>query len=128
VPAGGPAHGYAVAYAPRERGAQEFTLPEGTVDPASHRLEDAGLLRSYRAEQAGRRRRLDELTARCSGPAERAWFERVVRRQLGPGVEWVGEADGPAKKELLARAGCLLLPTPSTSGPSTSPEPAGRAP
>jgi glycosyltransferase involved in cell wall biosynthesis len=25
-------------------------------------------------------------------------------------VEWVGEADGSAKKELLAKAGCLLVP------------------
>ena len=64
VLAGGPAHGYAVIGALRERSAQEFTLPEGTVYPALHRLEQAGLLRSYWAEQAGRRRRLYELTAR----------------------------------------------------------------
>ena len=25
-------------------------------------------------------------------------------------MEWVGEADGSAKKELLAKAGCLLVP------------------
>jgi PadR family transcriptional regulator, regulatory protein PadR len=47
-----------------ERSAQEFSLPEGTVYPALHRLEEAGLLRSYWAEQAGRRRRLYERTAR----------------------------------------------------------------
>ena len=63
VLAGRPAHGYAVISALRERSAQEFTLPEGTVYPALHRLEGAGLLRSYWAEQAGRRRRLYELTA-----------------------------------------------------------------
>jgi DNA-binding PadR family transcriptional regulator len=63
VLASGPAHGYAVIGALRERSAQEFSLPEGTVYPALHRLEDAGLLHSYWAEQAGRRRRLYELTA-----------------------------------------------------------------
>jgi PadR family transcriptional regulator PadR len=60
----GPAHGYAIIGDLRERSAQEFSLPEGTVYPALHRLEEAGLLRSYWAEQAGRRRRLYELTAR----------------------------------------------------------------
>ena len=59
----GPAHGYAVIAALRDRSGQEFTLPEGTVYPALHRLEEAGLLRSSWDEQAGRRRRLYELTA-----------------------------------------------------------------
>jgi len=63
VLAAGPAHGYAVIAALRDRSGQELTLPEGTVYPALHRLEAAGLLRSYWAEQAGRRRRLYELTA-----------------------------------------------------------------
>jgi DNA-binding PadR family transcriptional regulator len=60
----GPAHGYAVIAQLRERSAEEFTLPEGTVYPALHRLEAAGLLQSHWADQAGRRRRLYELTAR----------------------------------------------------------------
>ncbi|HWD47153.1 MAG TPA: helix-turn-helix transcriptional regulator [Actinomycetota bacterium] len=63
VLADGPAHGYAVIAALRERSDQAFTLPEGTVYPALHRLEAAGLLRSDWAEQSGRRRRLYELTA-----------------------------------------------------------------
>src|SRR4029450_2508354 len=64
VLAHGPAHGYAVIAALRERSDQAFALPEGTVYPAPDRLEAAGLLRSSWAEQAGRRRRLYELTAR----------------------------------------------------------------
>jgi PadR family transcriptional regulator PadR len=64
VLADGPAHGYAVIAQLRERSAQELTVPEGTVYPALHRLEAAGLLHSYWAEQAGRRRRLYELTAK----------------------------------------------------------------
>jgi PadR family transcriptional regulator PadR len=47
----------------RDRSGEELTLPEGTVYPALHRLEGADLLRSSWAEQAGRRRRLYELTA-----------------------------------------------------------------
>jgi hypothetical protein len=50
------------------------------------------------------------LAAKCTEPGEQAWFEAVVRPRLGPGVEWVGQADGPTKKELLARARCLLVP------------------
>ena len=64
VLADGPAHGYAIIAQLRERSAQELIVPEGTVYPALHRLEEAGLLRSYWAEQAGRRRRLYELTAK----------------------------------------------------------------
>jgi PadR family transcriptional regulator, regulatory protein PadR len=63
VLAAGPAHGYAVIGRLRERSGEEFALPEGTVYPALHRLEADGLLRSYWAEQAGRRRRLYQLTA-----------------------------------------------------------------
>jgi PadR family transcriptional regulator PadR len=63
VLAAGPAHGYAVITALRERSDGAFSLPEGTIYPALHRLEEAGLLRSYWAEQQGRRRRLYELTA-----------------------------------------------------------------
>ena len=64
VLADGPAHGYAIIAQLRERSARELILPEGTVYPALHRLEEAGLLRSFWAEQAGRRRRLYELTAK----------------------------------------------------------------
>jgi glycosyltransferase involved in cell wall biosynthesis len=50
------------------------------------------------------------LAAKCNEPAERAWFERAIRPLLGPGIDWVGEADGASKRELLARASCLLAP------------------
>lgn len=60
---GGPAHGYAIIGSLRERSEGAFDLPEGTIYPALHRLEKNGLLRSYWAERAGRRRRLYELTA-----------------------------------------------------------------
>ena len=57
VLAAGPAHGYAIISALRDRSGGTFDLPEGTVYPALHRLEDAGLLASSWADAEGRRRR-----------------------------------------------------------------------
>jgi glycosyltransferase involved in cell wall biosynthesis len=50
------------------------------------------------------------LAAKCNEPPERAYFETFVRLKLGPGVEWFGEADTVAKKDLLGRARCLVFP------------------
>ena len=58
----GPAHGYAIISALRDRSMGLFDLPEGTVYPALHRLEDVGLLLSTWAETDGRRRRVYALT------------------------------------------------------------------
>jgi PadR family transcriptional regulator, regulatory protein PadR len=58
----GPAHGYAVISALRDRSEGTFDLPEGTIYPALHRLEDAGLLGSSWADAGGRRRRVYALT------------------------------------------------------------------
>ena len=41
---GGPAHGYAVKEALREGSGGRFDLPTGTIYPALHRLERAGLI------------------------------------------------------------------------------------
>jgi glycosyltransferase involved in cell wall biosynthesis len=38
------------------------------------------------------------------------YFDEQVRPRLGDGVEWLGEADGKAKTQLLASARCLLFP------------------
>jgi PadR family transcriptional regulator PadR len=62
--ADGPAHGYAVVDALRRRSNGTFSLPEGTVYVALHRLEATGLLASHWAIVVGRRRRLYELTPR----------------------------------------------------------------
>jgi len=58
----GPAHGYAVIAALRERSAGAFDLPEGTVYPALHRLERDGLLASRWDDGAPRRRRRYQIT------------------------------------------------------------------
>ncbi len=68
----GPGHGYAIIEQLRLRSRQAFDLAEGTVYPALHRLEAAGLLRSRWASVAGRRRRLYALTRR----GERALSEK----------------------------------------------------
>jgi len=60
----GPAHGYAVISALKETSGGVFDLPEGTVYPSLHRLEDAGLLSSDWDSSSGRRRRVYQLTAR----------------------------------------------------------------
>src|SRR5262245_33850695 len=53
VLAGAPQHGYALIVA----------LREGTVYPARHRLEAAGLVASRWSDEGGRRRRVYRLTA-----------------------------------------------------------------
>src|SRR5258706_12388472 len=53
----GPQHGYAVKEALRERSGGRFDLPTGTIYPALHRLEDAGLIASPWSVVDGRRRR-----------------------------------------------------------------------
>ncbi|HVF52846.1 MAG TPA: helix-turn-helix transcriptional regulator [Actinomycetota bacterium] len=58
----GPLHGYAIIEELRRRSQGEFDLPEGSVYPALHRLERLGYLSSRWDENAGRRRRVYELT------------------------------------------------------------------
>jgi transcriptional regulator len=69
---GEPAHGYAIAERLRARSDGAFDLPEGTLYPALHRLERAGLLASRWSEVNGRRRRVYSLTRK----GERALVER----------------------------------------------------
>lgn len=58
----GPGHGYDVIAALKEKSGGEFDLPEGTVYPSLHRLEDEGLLSSSWNVTQGRRRRVYRLT------------------------------------------------------------------
>ncbi len=50
------------------------------------------------------------LAAKLNKPAEQAYFDEQVKPRLGDDAEWLGEADGAGKTELLAGARCLLLP------------------
>ena len=59
----GPQHGYAVIEALRAGSEGALDLPTGTVYPALHRLERAGLVASVWETVGGRRRRAYRLTA-----------------------------------------------------------------
>lgn len=59
----GPRHGYAVKEALREGSGGRFDLPTGTIYPALHRLEEAGLITGSWSVVDGRRRRTYRLTA-----------------------------------------------------------------
>jgi PadR family transcriptional regulator, regulatory protein PadR len=61
--ADGPQHGYAVKEALRAGSGGRFDLPTGTVYPALHRLEAAGLIAGSWSVVDGRRRRSYRLTA-----------------------------------------------------------------
>ena len=58
----GPAHGYAIIDALREQSGGVFDLPEGTIYPALHRLEDVGSVTSRREIVDGRQRRVYQLS------------------------------------------------------------------
>jgi PadR family transcriptional regulator, regulatory protein PadR len=88
VLAAGPAHGYAVITAVRERSEGVFDLGEGTIYPALHRLEKAGLLASDWADVGGRQRRIYALTdegAAALAAQQAQWrrFAGGVRAVLG---------------------------------------------
>jgi DNA-binding PadR family transcriptional regulator len=59
----GPTHGYAVILELAERSGGAFNIEAGTIYPALHRLEHAGLVSSAWDAPDGRRRRLYTLTA-----------------------------------------------------------------
>jgi PadR family transcriptional regulator, regulatory protein PadR len=74
----GPRHGYAIKEALREGSGGQFDLPTGTVYPALHRLERAGLIRGTWSQVSGRRRRNYQLTAagrRALGAERSSWRE-----------------------------------------------------
>lgn len=58
----GPRHGYAVKEALRAGSSGRFDLPTGTIYPALHRLESAGLIAGSWSIVDGRRRRTYRLT------------------------------------------------------------------
>jgi transcriptional regulator len=85
---GHPSHGYEIAETLRTRSDGAFDLPEGTLYPALHRLEEAGWLSSRWAEVGGRRRRVYQLTAkgvRALAKHHDEWrsFAQAVRAVVG---------------------------------------------
>ncbi|MCO5972570.1 PadR family transcriptional regulator [Actinoallomurus soli] len=91
VLATGPAHGYRLIDLLRERSGGFFELPEGSVYPALHRLERAGLIESGWSAEEGRRRRVYALTAggrRAVDERRREWrsFSAAVDAIFGTGA------------------------------------------
>ena len=82
----GPRHGYAVKEALREGSGGRFDLPTGTIYPALHRLESAGLIAGSWSTVDGRRRRTYRLTAGRPAAAARRpqQLARVRRRDHHP--------------------------------------------
>ncbi len=85
----GPRHGYAIMEALRERSNGQVDLPTGTIYPALHRLERAGLIQAAWSSAGGRRRRVYELTSagRAALDSERStWreFSAAVTALLRP--------------------------------------------
>jgi PadR family transcriptional regulator PadR len=83
----GPRHGYAIIKELRERTSGELDVLEGTLYPALHRLEQAGLVKSRWSKESGRRRRVYELTRkgrRRLGEQESEWrtFVRTINSAL----------------------------------------------
>jgi PadR family transcriptional regulator, regulatory protein PadR len=75
-----PLHGYAVKEALREATNDRIDLPTGTIYPALHRLERAGLIDGNWSVVAGRRRRTYRLTkaGRTALRGERATWEEFA--------------------------------------------------
>jgi DNA-binding PadR family transcriptional regulator len=88
-----PRHGYAIMEALRAGSSGQFDLPTGTVYPALHRLERAGLVQANWSADSGRRRRLYQLT-----PAGRRALdtERTTWRDFSAAVSTLMQPAPPA--------------------------------
>lgn len=90
----GPTHGYAIIETIRARSRDVFDLPEGTVYPALHRLEKAGLLKSaWVVPEGGRKRRVYELTKKgkdglVARRASWARFAAAIEESLSGRSPW----------------------------------------
>jgi glycosyltransferase involved in cell wall biosynthesis len=50
------------------------------------------------------------LAGKTNEPEEQEYFDDVIRPRLGPDVTFVGEMDAELKRELYAKASCVLFP------------------
>jgi DNA-binding PadR family transcriptional regulator len=92
----GPRHGYAVIEALRDSTGGRLDLPTGTIYPALHRLEAAGLITGSWSVVSGRQRREYRLTAAgtCALSGKRAdWhdFAAIISAAL-EGKPWPSPA------------------------------------
>lgn len=80
----------------------DFLLWMGRFSPdkGAHLAIDA-------ARRAGRK---IVLAGKLNEAPEQAYFDEYIRPRLGADVDYVGEADAELKRELFARAACLVFP------------------
>jgi PadR family transcriptional regulator PadR len=92
----GPLHGYAIASELRARSDGALEVPEGTLYPVLHKLEQEGLVRSHWEKVGGRRRRVYA----ASPESQHALHERFENWQrlssaidsvFGPAPEGAGD-------------------------------------
>lgn len=93
----GPAHGYAVISALRERSGGVLDLPEGSVYPALHRLEDQRVVAGTWQTADGRRRKVYRLTPKGTtalSDHRRDWLAlvRAVEAAIRPTPPLAGAA------------------------------------
>ena len=95
-------NGVDVASFPLREHKEPWVLFIGRMDPGkgAHLAIDA-------ARAAGRR---IVIAGKVHEPDEEDYFEREVRPRLGEDAQFVGEADGELKRELYAKAACVLFP------------------
>jgi glycosyltransferase involved in cell wall biosynthesis len=81
---------------------EDFVLFLGrmNVDKGPHLAIDAARAAGYPIVVA----------AKCNEAAEREFLHEEITPRLGPGVNWIGEANTNRKKDLLSRARCLVFP------------------
>ncbi|WP_331767478.1 helix-turn-helix transcriptional regulator [Embleya sp. NBC_00896] len=89
----GEQHGYAIVEELKARSGGHIALPTGTVYPALHRLETAGLIAGRWSVHGGRRRRSYELTRagrRALKEQRSSWreFTSVVSGVMGVEPGW----------------------------------------
>lgn len=95
-------HGVDLAEYPVGPGGGGYALFLGRMHPGK-----APHMAALVARRAGMPLRI---AAKMREPAERAYFDTMVKPLLGQDVEYVGEVDRAAKVELLSGAECLLNP------------------
>jgi glycosyltransferase involved in cell wall biosynthesis len=95
-------NGVNVASFPFQETKEEWLLFVGrfTPDKGPHLAIDA-------AQAAGRR---IVLAGKCNEPAEEEYFAAAIQPRLGRTASYVGEVDAATKRELYAKAACLLFP------------------
>lgn len=84
----GSGHGYELSQRLNRRSGGELEVPEGSLYPALHRLERAGLVESSWETTDGRRRRIYRMTRagrRAASESRKEWraFAGAVDRVLG---------------------------------------------